>query len=96
MDTKTSQSDGFNRSLRKTDVNANEVTPGWLVWVYDGLFLSGGPGSAKLATVRIFDSVDGAETWAKGVRDYKIIPLGEIPEDADPASVQAVRQMINR
>ena len=94
--TTTTPSDGSGRSLNPIVETADEKPSGYLVWVYDALLFSVGPGRARLATVQRFDTIEEAEEWAQGVRQYEIHPLDEIPEDADLPSRQAVRQMIAR
>lgn len=92
----TTPSGGFDRSLNKIVVPEEEKLTGFQVWVYDGLLFSAGPGRARLGTVRIFDTVEDAEAWAKDVRQYEVRPVGDVPEDAEPASAQAVRQLTKR
>ncbi len=92
----TTPSDGFDRSLNKIVVPVEEKPTGFHVWVYDGLLFSVGPGRARLGTVRIFETVEDADNWANSVRQYEVLPVGEIPKDAEPASVHAVRQLTKR
>lgn len=94
--TTTTPSDGSDRSLNPIVDSVDEKPSGYLVWVYDALLFSVGPGVARLATVQRFETIKDAEEWAQGVRQYEIHPLDEIPDDADLPSRQAVRQMIAR
>lgn len=96
----TQPKNGSDPLSKKTDDKDAEK---YLVWVSVGPWSrslggrpSAGPGAVKLATVRNFDTIDAAASWAHDLRDYEIYPVGQTPEGAELSSIQAMRQMTER